>query len=176
MEQWVEMDQTPSKGKSPQQNMIVFSMKIDRSNWCGRKWTMSSCNKTFKQVFSFLSNLTSAFIYTSDSTSFRLTWNSKQVSELVEVVVRKCFVKAVFLEMSQNWQENTCARDYFLIKFIKKETLTQVSSCKFCDISKNTSFHRTPLVAASEVVKKICFKLFRILQIEYIKYKKQKNA
>ena len=33
--------------------------------------------------------------------------------------------------------------------FIKKETLTEVFSCQFCEISKNTFFHRTPLVAAS---------------------------
>ena len=33
--------------------------------------------------------------------------------------------------------------------FIKKETLPQVFSCKFCEISKNTFFHTTPLVAAS---------------------------
>ena len=42
----------------------------------------------------------------------------------------------------------------FLIKlracnFIKKETLAQVFSCEFCEIYKNTFFHRTPLVAAS---------------------------
>ena len=81
--------------------------------------------------------------------------------------------------MSQISQENTCARDYFWIKlqagacnFIKKEALTQMFSCEFCEISKNTFFHRTPPVAASELVKKYCFKLFRILQIEYIIYKK----
>ena len=33
--------------------------------------------------------------------------------------------------------------------FIKKETLVQVFFCKFCEISKNTLSHRTPLVAAS---------------------------
>ena len=33
--------------------------------------------------------------------------------------------------------------------FIKKETLAQAFSCEFCEISKNTFFHRTPLVAAS---------------------------
>ena len=33
--------------------------------------------------------------------------------------------------------------------FIKKETLAQMFSCEFCEISKNTFFHRTPLVAAS---------------------------
>ena len=32
---------------------------------------------------------------------------------------------------------------------IKKETLAQVFFCEFCEISKNTFFHRTPLVAAS---------------------------
>ena len=33
--------------------------------------------------------------------------------------------------------------------FIRKETLTQVFSCGFCEISKNTFFYRTPLVAVS---------------------------
>ena len=35
-------------------------------------------------------------------------------------------------------------------KFIKKETLTQVFSCKLCKISKNTFFHRAPMVVASK--------------------------
>ena len=33
--------------------------------------------------------------------------------------------------------------------FIKKETLAQVPSCEFCEISKDTFSNRTPLVAAS---------------------------
>ena len=33
--------------------------------------------------------------------------------------------------------------------FIKNETLEQVFSCEFCEISKNTFFYRTPPVAAS---------------------------
>ena len=33
--------------------------------------------------------------------------------------------------------------------FIKKETLAQVFSCEFCDISKKTFCQRTLLVAAS---------------------------
>ena len=33
--------------------------------------------------------------------------------------------------------------------FIKKETLTQVFSCEFCQISENTFSYRTPPVAAS---------------------------
>ena len=76
------------------------------------------------------------------------------------------FCKKLFLEIFQNSQENTCARVSFLIKlqtyplrhglvcnFIKKETLAQVFSCEFCKISKYTYFHRTPLVAASELIR-----------------------
>ena len=73
-----------------------------------------------------------------------------------EAVAQRCSVKKVFLEISQNSQENTCARVSFFIKlqaaacnFIKKETLAQVFSCEFCEISKNTFFYRTPPVAAS---------------------------
>ena len=33
-----------------------------------------------------------------------------------EAVAQRCSVKKVFLEISQNSQENTCARDSFLIK------------------------------------------------------------
>ena len=51
-----------------------------------------------------------------------------------------CSVKRVFLEISQNSQENTFARVSFL---------AQVFSCEFCEISKNNFFHITPLVAAS---------------------------
>ena len=49
-----------------------------------------------------------------------------------EVVVWMCFVEKVFLEISQNSQENTCARISFLIKL-------------------QVFFNRTPLVAVSVV-------------------------
>ena len=55
----------------------------------------------------------------------------------------RCSVKKMLLEISQNSQENTCARASFLMtlqasicNFIKKETLAQEFSCKFCKISK----------------------------------------
>ena len=74
-----------------------------------------------------------------------------------EEVAQRCSVKKVFLGISQNSQENTCPRVSFLIKFqtstcnfTKKETLAQVLSCEFCEISKNTFSQRTPPVAASE--------------------------
>ena len=66
------------------------------------------------------------------------------------VVVRRshqrCSVKKVFLEISKNSQENTCARD-----FSKRETLAQVFCCEFSKVSTNNFFYRTPLVAASVV-------------------------
>ena len=62
-------------------------------------------------------------------------------------------MKKVFLEISQNSQENTCL---FFNKVeglrpasLLKDTLTQVFSCEFCEISKNTFSYRTPPVAAS---------------------------
>ena len=78
---------------------------------------------------------------------------------LTLAVSHRCSVEKVFLKISQNSQENTCTRVPFLVKlqappatynFIKKETLTQVFSCKFCEIFKNMFFKRTPLVAASK--------------------------
>ena len=71
-----------------------------------------------------------------------------------EAVVQWCSVKKVFWEISQNSQKNPCARVSFSTKlqasnFIRKETLAQVFSCEFCEISKNTFSYRTPPVAAS---------------------------
>ena len=63
----------------------------------------------------------------------------------LEAVAPRCSVRKVFKEISQNSQENTCARVSFLIKL---QTLAQVFSCEFCEISKNTFSYRTPLVAA----------------------------
>ena len=72
-------------------------------------------------------------------------WFCKTVK--AEAVARRCSVRKVFLEIPQNTQENTCARISFLIElqaqacnFIKRETLSQVFFCEFCE---------TPLVAAS---------------------------
>ena len=80
----------------------------------------------------------------------KLPPNIKGISEnkrRTEPVVRRCSVKKVFLEISQNSQENTWAE---VCNFIKKETLAQVFSSEFCEISKNNFFCRTPLVVASE--------------------------
>ena len=79
---------------------------------------------------------------------------SRQILEKSEAVVQRCSVKKVFLEVSQNSQENTCVKVSFLCNFIKKETLAQVFSFERCEISKNTfsyeCFLQSTLVAASE--------------------------
>ena len=41
-----------------------------------------------------------------------------------------------------------CHRMPQAYNFIKKEALAQVFSCEFCEISKDTFYYRTPLVAA----------------------------
>ena len=54
---------------------------------------------------------------------------------LTKIIIQKQppGVEKVFLEILKNSQKNTC-------KFIKKETLTQVFSYEFYEISKNTFF------------------------------------
>ena len=60
-----------------------------------------------------------------------------------KAVVRRCYVKKVFLKIS-------------------KETLGEVFSCEFCEIFKNTFFYRTPLVAASEKAQSMITKVLEI--------------
>ena len=65
--------------------------------------------------------------------SGRLLFYCLQVSE---AVVRRCSIKKVFLEISQN---------------------SQVLSCAFCEICKNTFFNRTRPSAACKVFKRRLF-------------------
>ena len=69
----------------------------------------------------------------------------KAIFVLIEAATEGVLQEKIFLEISQNSQENTCARVSFLIKsqgsacnFIKKEALGQMFSCKYCEISKFT--------------------------------------
>ena len=63
-----------------------------------------------------------------------------------EAVVLRYFVKKVFLKISQNSQENTCARVSFLIKLQVSNSGKGVFR-EFCEILR-THLYRTPLVAA----------------------------
>ena len=67
--------------------------------------------------------------------------------DLTEAVVRRCSVNKVFLEISLASAFN----------FIKKETLAQMFSCEFCEISRNTFSYRTTPVAASDLTKNLGF-------------------
>ena len=73
---------------------------------------------------------------------YLIVFMHRTMTEL-EAVVRGCSVKMVFLEISQDSQENTCVRDSDLINFIKKESLAQVFSSEFCEIFKNTFLQNT---------------------------------
>ena len=88
-------------------------------------------------------------------------------------------LQKVFLKISQNSRKNTCARISFVIKlqaescnFIKRETLTQVFSCEYCEIFKNTFVYRTrPLAAfARKISKLLNFPTFNILALQIHNY------
>ena len=77
---------------------------------------------------------------------------------------QKCSIKKVLLKLSQNSQENTCARASFLIKlqasgcnFIKKRLWHRCFLVSFPKIFKVTYFYRATLVAASGSYKLVSF-------------------
>ena len=103
----------------------------------------------------------------------------------------KVFCKMGVLRNFTNSQENICVRVSFLVKlqafgvvlapllltlnidacnFIKKDTLAQVSSCEFCEISKSTFLHRTPLVAASDFSVSWIFVSWKLNLIDEFKF------
>ena len=69
--------------------------------------------------------------------------------DLLEEATGSVLLEKVFLEISQNSQENIFARVFF--NFIKKETLAQVFSCEFCEISTSTFLTEQLWVTASDL-------------------------
>ena len=74
-------------------------------------------------------------------------WKTSLFCTVIEEVIQRCSIKIVFFEISQNSQENACARVSFLIKLqanscncIKKETLARYFPV---DLAK---FLRTPFL------------------------------
>ena len=67
----------------------------------------------------------------------------RPVLENTKAVARRCSVKKVFLEISQNSQENTCARD-FLNKSCRPATLLQKSLRHRCFLVNFAKFLGTP--------------------------------
>ena len=78
---------------------------------------------------------------------------------IIKSSLPEVFCKKLFWKILQNSPENICARVSFLIKlqasacnFIKKETLAQVFSCEFYEISRNSFFYRSALVNTSVII------------------------
>ena len=97
--------------------------------------------------------------YFSDFEDKKL-WERVNDSNL-EAAIRRCSVRKMFIEISQNSQENTCS----------EKTLTQVFFCEFCEISRNTFFHRTPLVAAPESNRYFFFQLDQLHKIKCLVFR-----
>ena len=83
---------------------------------------------------------------------------------LAEAATTGVLLEKVFLEISQNSQENPCCRPE-ACNFVKTETLVQMFSCEFCEISKNTFFTEHFRATASVLVWLIC-KFFLITMHE----------
>ena len=85
---------------------------------------------------------------------------------LAVAVVPGCSVKNVFINILRNSHENTFVGVSFIMKlqepkvcnFIKKETSSQMFSCEFCEIFKNTIVFRTP----SEIIQTVDKYLFQV--------------
>ena len=69
-----------------------------------------------------------------------------------EAVVQRCSVKQVFLEISQNLQESSCARVSFLIKLtlLKKRPWHRHFPVNFAKFLRTPFFDRASPVVASE--------------------------
>ena len=63
---------------------------------------------------------------------------------------QRCFIKKLFLKISQYWQESPVLESLFNKL---KETPTQVVFCEYCEIFKNTYFEEKLQIAASEPLK-----------------------
>ena len=125
----------------------------DRKHFCDLDW--------FEQRFIFVSSEVPFAKLLSEECSYKTVSKNAEAAIRIcssEAVAQRSSIKKLFLEISQNSQENTHPKVSLLLKlqetasagnFIKKETLAQEFSCEFCEISKNTFSCRTPLVAAS---------------------------
>ena len=88
----------------------IHFLKLTTLGWL----SLSNIFVSFKQFFPISSNLswTNSFM----ATVFPLKHSLYCIRFVFEAVAQRCSVKKVFLEISQNSQENTCARVSFLIK------------------------------------------------------------
>ena len=83
-------------------------------------------------------------------------WTSTKVTPIKKQSLECVLSKSFSQKFHKNHRKTPVPESLFLkscrseaCNFIKKETLAQVFSCEFYEISKNTYLHRTLLVAAS---------------------------
>ena len=69
------------------------------------------------------------------------------------------FYKKVFLKVSQNSQENSCAEFFFSRNFNKNETLAQVIYSEFCEIDLTSKYKKADM-SKCFLRKYICFVYF----------------
>ena len=77
------------------------------------------------------------------------------------IQLEHCMTTSYILQVTRElvysgWRKHLCQNLFFnevagACNFIKKETLAQVSSSEFCEISKNTFSYRTPPLATSSI-------------------------
>ena len=101
----------------------------------GKRKNGFSCSEQFFTLlfgFNYISYLIVEILMCN---SLRASYNNLFLSSIIEFALMELF-------FNKSLQPQTC-------NFIKRETLVQVFSREFCEISKNTFFYRTPPVAAS---------------------------
>ena len=105
-----------------------------------------------------------------------LNYKKDQKYKYLEAVIQRCSVKKVLSEISENSQENTCARASFLVKLqawglrpatlLKKRLLHRCFPVNFVKFLITPFLYRTPLVAASEYQKVMyCFWFFSLFNL-----------
>ena len=92
-----------------------------------------------------------------------IEYNNKQKKQAIKKKQKKNIINtrsrhqrcSMFSKISQNTQENTCARVSARVacNFIKKQILTRVFSCEFCEISKSTFFTEYLRTTALEYIR-----------------------
>ena len=136
---------------------ICLSTGSTRSTICRSFFNWSLQHQiSFKHIFLSNYHLSNFFWYLWRQTN---RYSSKKVNTWTPSGYFPFFISFFcWNEINKKLQEKTRERSEAVAsawKFIKKETVPQVFSCEFCEISKNTFSNRTPPVAASERWKKL---------------------
>ena len=92
------------------------------------------------------------FTNSQENICARVKLQAARVSFLIKLQVCSCFALSVPPENIGFPMFSGGRERVQVCNFIKKETLAKVFSCGFCEISTNTFFQRTPLVAALPLV------------------------